>query len=283
MIDATLLQKVGAGRTATVYRCGQNQVVKLYRPNFSKRAIDEELQIGQALNHVDLDVPKTYELIQLGASKGIFFDYIPGPSMLQTLATRPWRVFSYSKQMARLHFKIHGASILIKHSIPMLKESLGDKISRVTLLTAEERTKILYRLSTLTDGASICHGDFHPDNIIMAKDRPVTVDWITARIGNPVADVARTWLLLNMGTLPENKTAFEIFLARNLRDIFCRGYLQEYKKLSNMPSSEFESWKLPIAAARLIENVSDQENQNLLRFVRSNCKKQINRVFQELV
>jgi Ser/Thr protein kinase RdoA (MazF antagonist) len=273
MIDANLLQKVGAGRTATIYRWGQNQVVKLYRPNFPKKAIDEEFQIGQTLNQVDLDIPKTYELVQLEESKGILLDYVRGPSMLQTLATRPWRVFSYSKQMARLHFKIHGASILIEHSIPMLKESLADKISRVTLLTAEERTKILSRLSTLMDGASICHGDFHPDNIIMAKDRLMTVDWITARIGNPIADVARTWLLLSMGSLPENKTAFEIFLARNLRDIFCRGYLREYKKLSTIPSAEFERWKLPIAAARLIENVSDQENQNLLRFIRSKLLK----------
>jgi uncharacterized protein (TIGR02172 family) len=274
MIDTNLLQKVGAGRTATIYRCGQNQVVKLYQPNFPKKAIDEEFQIGQTLNHVGIDIPQTYELVQLEESKGILLDYVPGPSMLQTLATKPWRVFSYSKQMARLHFKIHSASIVIDHSIPLLKESLADKISRVTLLTAEERTEIHSRLSTLTDGASICHGDFHPDNIIMAKDRPVTVDWITTRIGNPVADVARTWLLLNMGTLPENKTAFEIFLARNLRDIFCRGYLQEYRKLSNMPSAEFERWKLPIAAARLIENVSGQENQKLLRLIRMKLQKE---------
>jgi hypothetical protein len=49
MIDANLLQKVGAGRTATIYRCGQNQVVKLYRPNFPKKAIDEEFQIGRTV------------------------------------------------------------------------------------------------------------------------------------------------------------------------------------------------------------------------------------------
>jgi hypothetical protein len=76
-----------------------------------------------------------------------------------------------------------------------------------------------------------------------------------------------------MGTLPENKTAFEIFLAKKLRDMFCRRYLKEYKRLSNMDSDELEKWKVPVAAARLVENVSDQENQNLLKFIRLKLQK----------
>ena len=71
-----------------------------------------------------------------------------------------------------------------------------------------------------------------------------------------------------MGTLPENRTTFEIFLAKRLRAIFCNDYIREYKRLSNFQPEEFEEWKLPVAAARLIENVSDKENQNLVRFIK---------------
>lgn len=181
-------------------------------------------------------------------------------------------VFSYSKRMAKLHFKIHTTSISHNQSIPLLKESLADKIARVSLLSREEKEVILSHLWALKDGSSVCHGDFHPDNIIISKDRLVTVDWITATIGNPLADVARTWLLLTMGTLPENKTTFEIFLAKNLRDLFCHGYIREYQKLSNFAFREFEEWKLPVAAARLIENVSAFENEKLLALIRTELK-----------
>jgi hypothetical protein len=88
-----------------------------------------------------------------------------------------------------------------------------------------------------------------------------------------INNVVRTWLLLTMGTLPESKSAFEIFLAKNLRDIFCYGYIREYKELSNLSTNEFEAWKLPVAAARLIENVSNKENQNLLTFIRSELQR----------
>jgi tRNA A-37 threonylcarbamoyl transferase component Bud32 len=263
------LKTVGAGRTAKIFRYGEKQVVKLFKETFPDKAIEEELAIGTTLNHVELDLPKTYERIDLNGRKGIILDYIEGKSMLQHLAIEPWMVLSYSKRMAWLHHRIHSATVPRSHLIPSLKNSLADKISRVPLLTLDERTAIGSYLSELQDGSAICHGDFHPDNIILTKNRLVTVDWITARIGDPTADVARTWLLLTMGTLPENKSAFEIYLARNLRDLFCRGYLREYKKLSDFSTDEFEAWKLPVAAARLIENVSDQENQNLLQFIRS--------------
>lgn len=273
MITSDQLQKVGSGRTATIFRYSQKQVVKLFKPTFPRNAIEKEFQIGLTLNHFGFDIPQTYEIVNLNNDKGIILDYIPGSSMLNNLARKPWLVLSYSKLMAKLHFKIHTTSISQNQSIPLLKESLADKISRVSLLSREEKEVILSDLSTLKDGFSICHGDFHPDNIIISKDRLVTVDWITATIGNPIADVARTWLLLTMGTLPENKSAFEIYLAKNLRDLFCRGYLREYKKLSNFTADELEAWKLPVAAARLIENVSDQENQNLLQFIRGELRK----------
>ena len=272
MINSGHLEKVGAGRTATIFRYGQKQVVKLFKPTFPRKAIDEEFQIGLALNHCVLDIPQTYEIVDLNNDKGIILDYISGSPMLNNLAKKPWMVFIYSKLMARLHFQMHTTSISQNQSIPLLKESLSDKISRVSLLSQEEKELVLSHLSTLKNGSSICHGDFHPDNIIISKDRLVTVDWITATIGNPLADVARTWLLLTMGTLPENKTTVEIFLAKNLRDLFCHRYIREYQKLSNFVLREFEEWKLPVAAARLIENVSAFENEKLLGFIRTELK-----------
>jgi aminoglycoside phosphotransferase (APT) family kinase protein len=265
--------KVGAGRTATIFRYGANQVIKLFRANFPNQAITEEFEIGRSLNKTGLSVPTTHQLLNIAGSSGISLDFIEGRSMLQNLASKPWMVLPYAKRMAKLHYEIHQAKNIEAKYIKPLKESLTAKITRVALLNEEEKTTILSHLSKLKDGSALCHGDFHPDNIIMSKGGLVTVDWITARIGNPVADAARTWLLLTMGTLPENKTAFEIFLAKNLRNLFCLAYIREYQKLSNFAFVEFDEWKLPVAAGRLIENVSSLENQNLLKFIRLKLQK----------
>jgi aminoglycoside phosphotransferase (APT) family kinase protein len=267
------LKKIGAGRTATIFRYGQNQAIKLFKASFPRQAINDEFEIGRSLNTRGLSIPRTYELIEVDHTKGIVLDFINGRSMLQNLAKKPWFVLTYAKKMARLHFAIHKASIARNNWIKSLSKSLAEKISRVTLLSTEEQNAVLQDLASLPDGSALCHGDFHPDNILMSKDGLVTVDWITARIGNSVADVARTWLLLSMATLPEDKSRIEVFLAKHLRDSFCRSYLKEYQTLSNISLEDLEKWKLPVAAARLIEDVSDQENQNLLKFIRMKLNK----------
>jgi thiamine kinase-like enzyme len=267
------LKKIGAGRTATIFRYGQDQVIKLFKSTFPQQAINEEFEIGRSLNSSGLSIPTTYEIVEVDQAKGILLDFIDGRSMLQNLASQPWLVLRYAKKMANVHFKIHRADFKGNKCIKPLSQSIADKISRASLLTSEEKTAILSYLSSLPDGSSLCHGDFHPDNIIMAKERLVTVDWITARIGNLTADVARTWLLLTIGTLPEDKSKIEVLLAKHLRNWFCRTYLKEYRRLSNLSLEELETWKLPVAAARLIENVSDQENQTLLNFIRMKLKK----------
>lgn len=265
--------KINAGRTAAIFKYNSTQVLKLYRNTFPKEAIEKEFQIGLYLNRLGIEAPKTYATRDYEGSKGIVFEYIPGPSMLQHLAKKPWKLFSGAVLMARLHRNMHTTPIPAGSEIPMLNKSLADKISKVALLNATEKASIISHLSSLKQGSVICHGDFHPDNIIMSKGGLVTVDWLTATIGNPMADVAQTWLLLTMGTLPENKTVFEILLAKYLREIFCSCYVSEYRRLSNFDSNEFEAWKLPVAAARLLENVSGQENQNLLKFIKRRLQK----------
>ena len=42
----------------------------------------------------------------------------------------------------------------------------------------------------------LCHGDLHPSNVILTRDGPVIVDWFDASRGDPVADVARSSLML---------------------------------------------------------------------------------------
>lgn len=51
------------------------------------------------------------------------------------------------------------------------------------------------------DFSSICHGDFHPGNLL-AKDRAVSaiLDWSCCQIGDPVMDVASTLVVFNAAT-----------------------------------------------------------------------------------
>jgi Ser/Thr protein kinase RdoA (MazF antagonist) len=100
----------------------------------------------------------------------------------------------------------------------------------------------------MPDGDRLCHGDFHPWNILGPPEAPVVVDWLDACRGDPAADACRTWLLLHP-TMPALADA----------------YLAAYGRVTGMPRQPILAWLPYVAAARLAEGV-ETETDALLRF-----------------
>ncbi|MET1174803.1 phosphotransferase [Paenibacillus amylolyticus] len=52
----------------------------------------------------------------------------------------------------------------------------------------------------------MCHGDFHPDNVMLSEagDQYWVIDCMTGMSGDPAGDVARSWVILMSATLPED-------------------------------------------------------------------------------
>jgi aminoglycoside phosphotransferase (APT) family kinase protein len=81
------------------------------------------------------------------------------------------------------------------------REGLIHSIVHAPLPSNDLREKVLERLYTLEDGHKVYHGDFHPGNVLTTTKGAIVIDWMTARVGNPWADVARTSLLLTIGVM----------------------------------------------------------------------------------
>ncbi len=45
----------------------------------------------------------------------------------------------------------------------------------------EWKSKAHTMLNALPDGDFLCHGDFHPDNVMMTSGDPVLIDWPGAK------------------------------------------------------------------------------------------------------
>ena len=70
---------------------------------------------------------------------------------------------------------------------------------------------------------SLVHMDFHPVNIMLSNDGSVVLDWTNAARGDPLVDVAATWVLLASGEVPGSR--LESLLAGFGRNIFLNAYL----------------------------------------------------------
>ena len=117
------------------------------------------------------------------------------------------------------------------------------------------RTAALKALETMPDGDRLCHGDFHPGNILLSQPKPVIIDWIDASIGSPLADVARTSIML----LGSAATESPMFLRKGIQ-ILHTIYLRRYFQLRPGGYDEYRRWLPIVAAGRLNEGIDEQDD-----------------------
>jgi uncharacterized protein (TIGR02172 family) len=237
---------IGTGRSAEVFAWGDDRVLKLFMGWVSQSLIEREEQLSRVIYEFGLPAPAVDSIIEVEGRKGIIFERVEGKSMLEEMSVNPNEVPRYAEILSELHTSIHS------HEIPDLP-SLRDKIARIIRqakkLSDEERTRTLHVLAQRKDGTSLCHFDFHPENVVMSPRGPVIIDWMTACQGDPHADIART-LLMTRGfqfTIPPDWHAYlQSFIDR---------YLARYREIRDISLNELKAWRLPIAVARLNENI----------------------------
>src|SRR5262249_52720866 len=106
--------------------------------------------------------------------------------------------------------------------------------------TSRKKQLLLGRLSDMPERDRLCHGDFHPINVLGDASQPVVIDWPDAARGDPAADVCRSYVLLRL----------------QAQDI-AEPYLDAYCRITDVQKTEIQDWLPYVAAARLAEDAPD--------------------------
>jgi aminoglycoside phosphotransferase (APT) family kinase protein len=113
------------------------------------------------------------------------------------------------------------------------------------------------------------HGDFHPDNVMVTSTGMVIIDWPNAARGCPLADVARTTIMLRFGE-PVGKISIGLLvLSRFLRELFRAAYVREYFRHSTYLKADLLSWEIILAAQRIGDRIPGEEAK-LIKFIERN-------------
>ena len=257
-------ERIAEGRTAEVFAWSDGRVLKLYRAGFGRDGAAKEFRVARLVSNAGLAAPAVYDagspdgVLEQDGRCGILAERIDGVSMLREMARRPWRVRRYSRQFARLHAAMHSTRI---PSLPEQRRAIGRAIDRAADVAGPQLAGRARRaLALLPDDGVVCHGDFHPDNVLLSRRGPVIVDWEPVTRGAAAADVARTVLLARHGGFPPGtpwRVRVPMALARRL---FLRLYLREYTRITGMPWHEVEAWIGVMAVARTAERIPHEAN-----------------------
>lgn len=256
---------IAQGRTGEVFAWGQGEILKLYLAGFPAADVDREYMISRLVREHGVPTPCAKERVDCEGRHGIIFERVSGPTMLQLMVSDPSLVPALATRLAELHHQVHQIRV---SSLPSRKESQRREIQAATQIGERERSAILQYLDALPEEDRLCHGDFHPDNVLVTNGEPTIIDWMTGSSGCPASDVARSCITFLTASPPPGAPAEVGEKIAALKSMLYREYLNRYLELSNMTLEELEPWVLPVAAARLSEGVPEVEKEQLLVMVR---------------
>jgi aminoglycoside phosphotransferase (APT) family kinase protein len=244
-------EPIALGRTAEIYPYGEEKVLKLFLSDTPQPWINKEIEIGSYIQETNIPVPKVYERVKIEEREGVIYERIEGPSLLNELATKPWNVVKYGRLLANLHVQVH--DVTAPKSLETQREWATGGIPDSEKISADMKAKVLELLDSLPDGDQLCHGDFHPGNIIITQRGPVIIDWMTVSQGVASGDVARTATILETAKAPEGTPMR--WLLEWIRKLFLGTYLKTYLQLRPNIGKSLASWQA-VMAANFLADVS---------------------------
>ncbi len=153
-------ERLASGRAADIYDLGDGKVLRRYR---SDQDAGPEADLMRFLADRGYPVPHVHD----ASGPDLVMDLVPGPTMLEIMARRPWMLPACVRVLAEFQRRLN-------------------VIEAPAWLGSDDRIPL---------GNSVLHLDLHPMNVIMSRHGPVVIDWTNARRGDGEFDGAMTYVL----------------------------------------------------------------------------------------
>ena len=175
-MQGSLGKKLGEGVFADVHAWAPGQVVKLYKAGVPRRNGVYEARMTRAVFAAGLPAPEVFGEVTLEERFGIVLGRFDGPTLLQHYKSGAVTFEQAGAILASLAMSVH------KTPPPPEAPSLRDYVHGSLrhdgdTLPNDIATRILARIDRLCPTEGLCHGDVHPDNVIMTAEGPKLIDW----------------------------------------------------------------------------------------------------------
>jgi aminoglycoside phosphotransferase (APT) family kinase protein len=185
---------VARGTRSTVHAYGRGAVVKVPAASTVDGWISSEAQFAEAARSAGAPVPRLLGLEQIDDRTASVWERVEGASVWQHVVDRPASGADLGRAVADVQLALF--ELVAPVTLPAQRDRLVTKIRRAAATIDPALAGALELLPAPPGALHLCHGDLHPSNVILSPHGPMVVDWFDASRGEPVADVARSWLLL---------------------------------------------------------------------------------------
>ncbi|PHB51153.1 aminoglycoside phosphotransferase [Bacillus wiedmannii] len=241
-------EPIAKGNTANIYLY-ENKVIKLFEEYLPNTESMNEAKKQKYAYSCGLSVPNVFEVTKIKNRQAIIMEYVKGDSIGDLLLNNLNEAEYYINICVNEQKKIHAIRVNTDE-MEAMGERLERQIKSVHKLDEKQKESILNKLNSIKFEPRLCHGDFHPFNLILSEKNVSIIDWVDACSGDIRADVFRTYLLYAQS---------HIELAEMYLQIYCRN--------TDLTRDEIFQWAPIMIAARFSEKVSPQNEVYINRLL----------------
>ena len=160
-------EKIGGGVSADVHAWTPGQVVKLFKAGVPLRLSRHEARVTRAVFAAGAPAPEVLDEVTLEGRFGMVLSRLDGPTLLQLTRSGAITFGQAGAILASVCLSVH------KTPPPRDVLSLRDSMDGSLLLFSggtipkHIATGILALIERLRPGDGLCHGDLHPENVII--------------------------------------------------------------------------------------------------------------------
>jgi len=184
---------IAAGARSTVHGWGNDAVAKVPVDGTPDAWIRFEAGYCAAVYLAGAPVPEFLGFEEHEGRTVSIYRRARGSVMSDAVVAEPSQAAAHGRRLAAIQVEL--TSLIPPVTLPAQIDRLRSKI-RIAARHVDPTVMSAAAVVQPSTRVVLCHGDLHPSNVILTTDGPVVVDWFDASRGDPVADIARTLLLL---------------------------------------------------------------------------------------
>ena len=254
-LDADL-QLIAEGREAEIFAWEDGTVLRLLRNPNAQQQVEREARAMRAATAAGVSVPAVHGTTTANGRPGLIMERIDGPDMIALIGQKPWRLLQVAGVFAAMQAQLHETPA--PEDLPLLNPLLRKRLESSDRVPKQLADFAIATLDELPQGDRLCHGDFHPGNIIMRGGETVIIDWTAASRGDPTADYARTDLMLRLGELPPGTPFVVRALALVARTILRSMFARAYRSVRSIDADLLRRWEIPVITDRLADGIEPE-------------------------
>lgn len=264
MIELSKLKLIAQGGQADIYELDKEKIIRVLRNTNDERHLKAEMAVMNSLREKGKPVPRVYEYVLLEERPAIIMERINGISMMEEMTRKPLKAAKHGEKLARLHLETADSAEGLE--LISIKVRAKQLVAGSELFSDEMKKFIFEIIEKMPEGNDICHGDFHPGNIIIAEDKYYVIDWFGATKGRKLSDIAHSYIIFkNLPDVPGISNWKRLGIVAVLGR-FTKRYLNTCYELEAFDYGEFSKWMVIKAAERVVYG-QKFEKYALIKFI----------------